>query len=206
MINKAVLLNNLPVNIEPVRVMRELRIPHKKELSELDEKPLADGIAKAIEIGYSLIQGKGIYKTFMLDEAMRNCGLFEGKSMEKLLATSERVTLLACTIGNALEDECDRLKENDEATLAFLLDAVGGWMADYMADQTDDVIVREINRAGFGRTFRFAPGYGDFALSHQRQLLGLVEAERIGITLSETSIMHPRKSVSTVISLSVNKE
>jgi cobalamin-dependent methionine synthase I len=46
---------------------------------------------------------------------------------------------------------------------------------------------------------RFSPGYGDWTLDNQPQVLQLAEAERIGITLTESNIMIPRKSVSAVI-------
>ena len=50
---------------------------------------------------------------------------------------------------------------------------------------------------------RFSPGYGDFPLSCQPQLLGCLEAgKRIGITLTDSYLMAPSKSVTAVIGVS----
>ena len=50
---------------------------------------------------------------------------------------------------------------------------------------------------------RFSPGYGDFPLSAQKQILdGLEAGKRIGITLTEGYLMMPSKSVTAVIGVS----
>jgi hypothetical protein len=49
---------------------------------------------------------------------------------------------------------------------------------------------------------RFSPGFGDFDIKYQRELLGLVGANKnIGVSLSDTFIMSPSKSVSAVIGI-----
>ncbi|VAX15263.1 Methionine synthase activation domain [hydrothermal vent metagenome] len=204
--SKLTVIENLAFTIDPLRVMREMKIPHAKTLDDLDEKPLADSIKKAIDRGYSLIHGKGIYKTFSLSrvtadvvEGDETGDLFKGAGMVKLLGECDFASLLACTIGPSLEAEVEKLQGEEEVTDAFALEMVGGWMADYMADRVDERIEREIKRKGYERTMRFSPGYGDWELDNQPQLLGLLEAEKIGIKLTETNIMIPRKSVSAVI-------
>ena len=68
-----------------------------------------------------------------------------------------------------------------------------------MADRADERIDSEIKKQGYARTMRYSPGYGDWPLAKQSQLLKLVGSDRIGVTLTESSIMIPRKSVSAVI-------
>lgn len=49
---------------------------------------------------------------------------------------------------------------------------------------------------------RFSPGYGDFSILHQREFLGLLEAgKRIGLSMTESSMLTPTKSVTAVIGL-----
>jgi hypothetical protein len=203
---KATLVTNIPFTIDPVRVLREMKIPRAKSLDEIEEKPLAAAIKGAIAKAYTLIEGKGIYRTFHLSGVEGNAvkgpdtgDLFHGAHMLKLLTGCDRATLLACTIGPNLEAEVERLQKAGELTDAFALEMTGGWMADYMADRVDERVEHEIKREGYGRTMRFSPGYGDWTLDNQPQVLRLAEAERIGITLTESNIMIPRKSVSAVI-------
>jgi cobalamin-dependent methionine synthase I len=72
-------------------------------------------------------------------------------------------------------------------------------MADYMADRVDAIVQTEIQRAGYERTMRYSPGYGDWDLTVQAELLRLVGADVIGVSCTETSILQPRKSVTAVI-------
>lgn len=207
----AILVDNIPFTVEPVRILREMRIPKITTLEEIEERPLALAIEKAIETGYRLIRGRGIYKTIAISATTGEEGqieiigadhdlegLFAGKIVG-LLEECDYVSLLCCTIGPELEAEVERLQTANDMTGAYILEMVGGWMADYMADRIDERIEAEIRRAGYGRIMRFSPGYGAWPLEAQEKLLPLCEAERIGVTLTETDIMIPRKSVSAVI-------
>ena len=52
---------------------------------------------------------------------------------------------------------------------------------------------------------RFSPGYGDFPLNCQPQILhGLEAGKRVGITLTEGFLMMPTKSVTAVMGLGEN--
>ena len=47
---------------------------------------------------------------------------------------------------------------------------------------------------------RFSPGYGDLPIEVQKDFLPLLDAERrLGITLSESCLMAPSKSVTAII-------
>ena len=51
-------------------------------------------------------------------------------------------------------------------------------------------------------TKRFSPGYGDLALAHQKEVLKLLNAEKnVGITLTDTCLMVPTKSVSAIVGI-----
>ena len=204
---RANVIENLPFTIDETRVLREMRVSRIRTLDEMEERPLAEAIRKTIAKAYTLIHGRGVYLTIELSRTGAGAdvtapgapGLFSGADMAGLLGGCPRATLLAVTIGGELEVEVERLDKAGDITEAYLLEMVGGWMADYMADRLDERIEKEIARAGFDRTMRFSPGYGDWPLERQPALIKLVEAERIGISLTETNIMVPRKSVSAVI-------
>lgn len=206
LIKKATVLDNLPFTIEPERVLREMRVPRIKTIDEIEEKPLAESIKKAIDKAYGLIHGRGIFMTYRLEGVSGDAvlsdeagDLFKGVNMVKLLGRSDRATLMAATIGPGLENEVERIQKAGELTDAYALEMVGGWMADYMADRVDEFIEREIEKAGYKRTMRFSPGYGDWSLENQPKMIRLSEAEKVGIALTQTNIMIPRKSVTAVI-------
>lgn len=204
-LDKTIVLLNMPFTIEEERVLREMRISKISGLEEMPEKNIARYIKKAIEAGYSLIEAKGVYRTFRVVKAASgppgvegSAGLFFGKKIASLINECDYVSLLLTTIGSALPDRATEIQKG-EPTDAYYLEHVGGWMADYLADRVDERIERECAKHGYKRTMRYSPGYGDWTLEAQPDLLRLVEAEKVGVTLTDTLIMIPRKSVSAAI-------
>jgi len=204
-LGKSIILTNIPFEIEEVRVLRELKISKVKSLEEMPEKNIAKYIKKAIDTAYTLIEPKAIYKTFRLVKQKGESPgledspkLFFGKKIGEMLENCDFVTLLCTTIGSGIPDLTDKIIKI-EPTDAFYLEHVGGWMADYMAERVDEKITAECNKNGYGTTFRYAPGYGDWTLEAQPEIFRLLKPEQIGVTLSETKIMNPRKSVSAAI-------
>lgn len=176
-----------------------------KSLAEIEESYIATGIKEAIEMAYTLIKGKACYRTFKIVEVSNNMikvpesdRMFCGDNMVRLLYNCDYATLLVCTIGRDIVEKIEEL-EKTSLTEAFYLDRIGAWMADYMAEYTGGIIEKEIKKHGYEPTFRYAPGYGDWGLEAQREIMRLTEAEKIGVTITETCIMIPRFSVSAVI-------
>ena len=200
-----VFFHNIPFEIEERQILREMRIPKKSRLSDLGEPAMEKAIGQAIEEGYRMIEGQGVYRTLTItgiEEARvltrESPTLFVGQKMVKLLKHCDYATLIVATIGPRIETEVDRLS-GPEPAHAYFLERVGAWMADYMGIWLDRILEREIVRAGYQRTFRFGVGYGDWPLSSQTEVMALTEAHKIGITLNDAYIMIPRLSVSAVI-------
>ena len=51
-------------------------------------------------------------------------------------------------------------------------------------------------------TSRFSPGYGDYPITHQRDMLAYLDAARkIGLTLTSADMLVPTKSITAVVGL-----
>ncbi len=107
----------------------------------------------------------------------------------------------AVTIGPALEARRDKYIRDRETTRALILDALGSVAVEELADITNKQIKDEAANRGFTATRRFSPGYGDWALASQKDLLSWLGADQIDIKLTETFQMIPEKSVSALIGL-----
>ena len=78
-------------------------------------------------------------------------------------------------------------------------------MASALTEQLSDAAEAEIlaGLPGLHPTWRFSPGYGDLPLTVQDDLLRSVNAEkRLGVTLSESGMLIPSKTVTALIGLS----
>ena len=81
--------------------------------------------------------------------------------------------------------------------------AMASTAIEQVCTQVDEIIAAQ-NPERF-MTFRFSPGYGDYPISLQRDFLRLLDAPRkIGLSLSESCLLVPAKSVTAVAGLSAS--
>ncbi len=109
---------------------------------------------------------------------------------------------MAATIGSDPEKYLIRTGCETVAD-AMILDACFSACAENVCDNLEEDIREELAEKGLYLTGRFSPGYGDLPLGLQREILDVLNAGgRIGLTLSESGLMIPRKSVTAVLGVS----
>ncbi len=118
----------------------------------------------------------------------------------------ERMAFCVCTIGPALEGEVTRLTTSDELLRGVVLDAIGSVAAEAVAEYIDKKIAAEAAREGLKTSCRASPGYGDWDVREQGSIFELLPAERIGVRLSPSFMMIPRKSISFAIHVAKEPE
>ena len=184
-------------------------------LTELDEKEVRR-YSRAEKIEQSLIDSAisdaiiyanphGIFNIFDYDYKSSNI-IFDnkniflrGSSIKKHLDLCEKVSILAVTIGEDIENEISNASAKGNYTHALLLDAAATEAVEESADLLEKIIEREANREGFFLTSRFSPGYGDFPLTMQEEILELAMGRKIGISLTSSLMLTPRKSITAII-------
>lgn len=117
------------------------------------------------------------------------------------LAKAEQAAVLTVTIGKDLEDEVTRLFAAGQYTAGLLLDAAGSAAVEQAADAANAYIAAQAARQGLTALSRFSPGYGDWPLTDQHAMLALASGEHIGVTVTESCLLVPRKSVTAIIGL-----
>ncbi len=111
------------------------------------------------------------------------------------------LTLVVCTIGDALEQRVAELSDRGHVVRAMLLDALGSAAAEELADRSNRRICEEALRAGLDPGPRVSPGCGAWKLEGQVWLFRELAPQEIGVTLGEAHMMTPRKSVSYAVPL-----
>lgn len=133
-----------------------------------------------------------------------NFGSFTATSeiLSKHLADCDRVLLFAATIGA----EADRLiwkysrisPASAVIAQAVCTAAIESW-CDVFLKRMGETLQTE---GAFLRP-RFSPGYGDFALAHQKDLFAALDVPRkIGVSLTDAYVMTPAKSVTAIAGIS----
>ncbi len=111
----------------------------------------------------------------------------------------ERVAFCICTIGGGLEREVSELSAGDELLRAVVLDSAGSVAAEETAGYMERRIRDEAACEGLRISCRASPGYGDWDIEEQRAIFKLLPGERIGVRLSKSCMMIPRKSISFAV-------
>ncbi len=109
---------------------------------------------------------------------------------------AEKVAICICTIGPELEQETKKLMEKNEMTRALILDALGSEAAEEVAIQSDRILAKKAREMNLWPSKRFSAGYGKWDIKEQRFIFRLLPAADIGVRLTESCMMVPRKSVS----------
>lgn len=146
----------------------------------------------AISFAEKKIKGEKIF----LDDFV-----IDSSDILKLLGGSSIVCGVAATIGGSIDDKIDMLLKEKKLTLSYMYDAIGSVAIEELMDNIcEDVKIKKSNE-NIKSTRRFSPGYGDWPIDNQKEFLKWLGAEKIGIVLSESCQMFPRKSVSAIFGL-----
>lgn len=128
--------------------------------------------------------------------------LLTGENIKRHLSGCTRVILLAATL-SAEADKLIRTAAVTDVAVSLAIDCVCSAAVEQLCDKAEEEIFSTV-LAPF-RTWRFSPGYGDLPLSVQGDFLRAVDAQRrIGLTVSDSDILIPSKSVTAVIGISDN--
>jgi len=116
-----------------------------------------------------------------------------------------RLALFAVTIGPAVSARISELFEAREFALGAMLDAAASEATELAADGLEQRVLDELTRLGAvtppATLVRYSPGYCGWHLSGQRALFAALEPGAIGLTLRDSCLMEPLKSISGVMVL-----
>ena len=115
------------------------------------------------------------------------------------LLGSGRVAVLAVTVGAAVEEFSRRLFAEGRYSEALLAEGAASAAVEQAADQLCTQLDQRYRKQGLALTSRYSPGYGDWALSEQPLALLLARGETIGITLTRSLMLMPKKSITAIV-------
>ncbi|MDO4620159.1 MAG: vitamin B12 dependent-methionine synthase activation domain-containing protein [Lachnospiraceae bacterium] len=139
------------------------------------------------------------------DEIDFTCFKTTSRSLAKNLRGCEKVLLFAATLGEAPDFLCRRYART-AVSREVAVQASAAAMIEAYCNELNAVWKQEYAEKGFYLRPRFSPGYGDFPLSLQPLFLETLRAGRtIGITLTDSLLMMPTKSVTAVIGIGREK-
>lgn len=187
----------------------------KKDLifAQQDKKGIVDDttlslVRSSISEMRSALKCQGVYTVFDLRLDGNQIEFadisFESESLSRNLHGCSKVSLLAATIGPAVDLLIKRATKLDTAKAA-VMQATGAMFIETYVDYLNEKISQNVAISGFKTKPRFSPGYGDVPLSIQKDFFRLLPCtQKLGLTLMDSLIMAPEKSVTAFIGIKSN--
>lgn len=124
-----------------------------------------------------------------------------GKIVHNMLKHSEIYAFFLVTAGSGPEKLARDLLEKGEYLDGYITDLVASALADAVADCVHEEIRKEAESQGMKVTNRYSPGYCSWDVAEQQKLFRLFPENPCGISLSESSLMSPAKSISGIVGM-----
>lgn len=132
-----------------------------------------------------------------------------GTIIEKQLCGADAYAIFVATAGREFEDFQQRLSQQGDMLKVFIVNTLGSLIAEKCADEMERYLQTSIDKLEWKHTNRFSPGYCGWSLTEQHELFSLFPSPTpCGISLTDSSLMVPIKSVSGIIGVgkSVSKQ
>jgi hypothetical protein len=138
----------------------------------------------------------------------RNDGLLIGGTffrMQKIvtgqLKKSEKAALFVCSIGPGMENWGRQLMLEGEPLLSYVVNTAASVIVEKTVDYLHDQIMLHMKELGLSITNRYSPGYCDWSVAEQHLLFSMLPENFCGVTLTESALMLPIKSISGIVGI-----
>jgi len=177
-------------------------------LSESDLDDRIRGILDQEVLLYQeLAQPMGIIKTISCDDF---ADIYKGEGLNEIPSPvadiypqANYLALFAVTVGESVSTKITELFEVNNFAEGSMLDSVASESADLTAELIErnyaQYLLQNNSLSLDDAVLRYSPGYCGWHISAQKKLFEYLEADKIGISLRESFLMDPLKSISGVL-------
>ncbi len=128
------------------------------------------------------------------------------EALKNNLSGCEEAVLFAATVGLEIDRLIARYGRVSPSK-ALMFQAIGAERIESLCDAFNSDVRKYAACNGLKTKPRFSPGYGDLSIEFQRDIFAILDCPRkIGLTLNDSLIMSPSKSVTAIIGIGGNEE
>ena len=155
---------------------------------------------------YKVAKPRAVYfidKILLMDDQITfSFDTVKSTSLSKNLCGCDRAFVFCATIGI----EVDRLIQKYakiEPSKSVVLNSVASALIEEFCDYVNDLLKKKAELCP-----RFSAGYGDYSINHQKKILEELDAsKKLGVSLTESYMMTPTKTVTAVVGIkNINTE
>lgn len=207
MIQEVITFQPGEICLEPADIFRLMHMEDNQE-----QEPFAGIIAREVEAATSFRWVQGGYR--VIDEVeidiQNNLLLIgqerfqAGRHIIPKLKGSEGVALFICTAGWEVGERIQKHTQEGDTMSAYVADMIGSVLVEEAMDRIHKILSDRMKQQEWQVTNRYSPGYCDWNVKEQRALFRLLPEHFCGVTLTDSMLMVPVKSVSGVIGVGRN--
>jgi len=175
-------------------------------------EPFAEYLTKALEKAETLGDIRGaifISEQFSFSDKKDRIiagdhEFFIGRTVAKELRNSESIIFFICTAGKEISELSQELMLGDDPVLGYVYDVLGSITVEAAMDRIHQKIRSMAALNGKLVTNRYSPGYCHWDIADQHKLFSFFPKGCCGVSLTESALMYPIKSVSGIIGMGEN--
>jgi hypothetical protein len=114
---------------------------------------------------------------------------------------SESVAVFLCTAGEEIGKISRKAMYEGDPLRGYIYDIAGSMIAEAASDLLQNELEKAVATSGSKITNRYSPGYCGWNVVEQHKLFQLIPDNFCGISLTESALMDPVKSVSGIIGI-----
>ena len=193
----------LPINIERSKVLRYLGYKNTKgqKLSSMVENQVNMAIREASMIAEPQINYDIFEVTVNTKDKkvlFKNNFCFSGEYIFNKLKKAEQVVIAILTLGSKIESKSRDFFSQGDYLMGMIYDAIGSVALKDLQKSFFKILCEKAGIGERGITCGLSPGSGAWSIEDQAIIFKLLDAESIGVTLKDSMMMTPVKSISVV--------
>lgn len=117
------------------------------------------------------------------------------------LKKSDSAALFLCTAGDEIGIRSRKAMKERDFLKGYIYDVIGSEIVETAADLMQDDLQKAAASEGLKITNRYSPGYCGWDVAEQHKLFQLIPDNFCGVSLNESALMSPEKSISGIIGI-----
>ena len=168
---------------------------------------LVETAERALQEGRALLEPVTLYRELdveMLQHerlVLDDGSTLSGKLVTEHLGPAERVVLILCTVGEALEAHASKIS-NENIVYGLALDGVGSAAVEALANAACKHFEYRAEELGYQSSIPISPGMVGWPVEKgQPEIFSILKPSQIDVDLSKFGLMMPRKSLTMVLGI-----
>lgn len=151
--------------------------------------------------GYMLCKGKVISKEHIQIE---NTIFKPGAIITNAMKEAQQIAIFTATVGMQFDDWFHQLKEENNIVCDFVANTLGSVIAEAIVELLTKQLAKDAAECNLLTSNNYSPGYCDWELKEQKKLFSIFPSNITRISLTDSCLMLPIKSVSGIIAVGEN--